>query len=245
MCHPLYRRVQCHGLLLQPLHEAGDGDTCIAFPSTKLAIHGEDISSGRGTDVPATRTFLQAVTPLLVCFHGGSTRYLPHKQVSHRSFQPLVQCSRPPLARCCRESADAREPCVQNTFNLIGLFTLPLSHSFSREIELTENQCQSVSVCLGETPRETTLALWVFVHEGIDWYIRFGGATRCPCARCRSYFGGTLHCTTHVFPEGPWIAYILPLRRWSWATSRGGLWWLGPYCLLSLSLVAFVFSAII
>ena len=45
VCPALFRRV-----LAFP---AGDGDTCIASPSTKLAIHGEDISSGRGTDVPA------------------------------------------------------------------------------------------------------------------------------------------------------------------------------------------------
>ena len=33
--------------------QAGGGDTCIASPPTKLAIHGEDISPGRRTDVPA------------------------------------------------------------------------------------------------------------------------------------------------------------------------------------------------
>ena len=33
--------------------EAGGGDTGVASPPTKLAIPGEDISSGRRTDVPA------------------------------------------------------------------------------------------------------------------------------------------------------------------------------------------------
>ena len=68
------------------------------------------------------------------------SRFLPHKRV----FPQLPFSCRPPLVRCCRESADAHKLFVENTFNLIGLFTLPLSHSFSREIELTENQCQSV-----------------------------------------------------------------------------------------------------
>ena len=45
---------------------AGDGDTCIASPSTKLAIHGEDISSGRGTDVPAFNTPTPMVHPAAV-----------------------------------------------------------------------------------------------------------------------------------------------------------------------------------
>ena len=53
--------------------QAGDGDTCIASPSTKLAIHGEDISSGRGTDVPAFNTMTPLVHPAAVrCFHGPS-----------------------------------------------------------------------------------------------------------------------------------------------------------------------------
>ena len=52
---------------------AGDGDTCIASPSTKLAIHGEDISSGRGTDVPAFNTPTPMVHPAAVrWFHGCS-----------------------------------------------------------------------------------------------------------------------------------------------------------------------------
>ena len=56
-----------------PLNQAGDGDTCIASPSTKLAIHGEDISSGRGTDVPAFNTMTPLVHPAAVlCFHGSS-----------------------------------------------------------------------------------------------------------------------------------------------------------------------------
>ena len=55
------------------LSQAGDGDTCIASPSTKLAIHGEDISSGRGTDVPAFNTMTPLVHPAAVlCFHGSS-----------------------------------------------------------------------------------------------------------------------------------------------------------------------------
>ena len=45
---------------------AGDGDTCIASPSTKLAIHGEDISSGRGADVPAFNTPTPMVHPAAV-----------------------------------------------------------------------------------------------------------------------------------------------------------------------------------
>ena len=54
-------------------NQAGDGDTCIASPSTKLAIHGEDISSGRGTDVPAFNTMTPLVHPAAVlCFHGSS-----------------------------------------------------------------------------------------------------------------------------------------------------------------------------
>ena len=49
---------------------AGDGDTCIASPSTKLAIHGEDISSGRGT---AFNTPTPMIHPAAVrCFHGCS-----------------------------------------------------------------------------------------------------------------------------------------------------------------------------
>ena len=44
--------------------------------------------------VPATRTVFQAVTPLstlwFIVLHAT-----PHKQVSHRSFQPLVNCSQP------------------------------------------------------------------------------------------------------------------------------------------------------
>ena len=57
---------------------AADGDTCIASPSTKLAIHGEDISSGRGTDVPAFNTPTPMVHPAAVrWFHGPSSRYSP------------------------------------------------------------------------------------------------------------------------------------------------------------------------
>lgn len=54
--------VLAHGSILAPVRCFGmDGDTCIiASPSTKLATHGEDISSGRGADVPADDN-----TPLL------------------------------------------------------------------------------------------------------------------------------------------------------------------------------------
>ena len=82
----------------------------------------------------------QAVTPIFLFFASMVVHDTSHKQVFPR---PPLSC-RPPFVRCCRESADAHKPFVENTYNLIGLFTLPLSHSFSREIELTENQCQSV-----------------------------------------------------------------------------------------------------
>ena len=69
-------------------HQAGDGDTCIASPSTKLAIHGEDISSGRGTDVPAFNTMTPLVHPAAVrCFHGPSC-YHPQ---THRSLTADLQ----------------------------------------------------------------------------------------------------------------------------------------------------------
>ena len=80
--------------------QAGDGDTCIASPSTKLALHGEDISSGRGTDVPAFNTLTLLVHPAAVrCFHGPSSCYLPPNNGFFRcTFQPIVICSQPPTA---------------------------------------------------------------------------------------------------------------------------------------------------
>ena len=89
--------------------QAGDGDTCIASPSTKLAIHGEDISSGRGTDVPAFNTMTPLVHPAAVpWFHGFSSRYFPQTGFP----QPPFSC-RPPLVRCCRESADVHKLFVE------------------------------------------------------------------------------------------------------------------------------------
>ena len=87
--------------------------------------------------VPARKLLLTLSTPL-VCF------MVFHVFLPLNRFPTTAFSCRPPLVRCCRESADAHKHFVENTFNSIGLFTLPLSHSFSGEIELTENQCQSV-----------------------------------------------------------------------------------------------------
>ena len=89
--------------------------------------------------VPAKKLLLTLSTPL-VCFMVFHV-FLPLNRLPTTAFS-----CRPPLVRCCRESADAHKHFVENTFNSIGLFTLPLNHSFSGEIELTENQCQSVSM---------------------------------------------------------------------------------------------------
>ena len=73
--------------------QAGDGDTCIASPSTKLAIHGEDISSGRGTDVPAFNTMTPLVHPAAVlCFHGSSCLHPPNR---------FLSAAEPPIVRRC------------------------------------------------------------------------------------------------------------------------------------------------
>ena len=93
MCSPLqvFKRVYCvcvchtldKGSHPTTFTQAGDGDTCIASPSTKLAIHGEDISSGRGTDVPAFNTMTPLVHPAAVrCFHGPSCYHPPNRFLS-------------------------------------------------------------------------------------------------------------------------------------------------------------------
>ena len=84
------------------------------------------------------RKLLPTLSTPLVCF------MVFHVFLPLNRFPTTAFSCRPPLVRCCRESADAHKHFVENTFNLHGLFTLPLSHSFSGEIELTENQCQSV-----------------------------------------------------------------------------------------------------
>ena len=50
--------------LLFQTRSAGGGDTGIASPPTKLAIPSEDISSGRGTDVPAANALTPLILPL-------------------------------------------------------------------------------------------------------------------------------------------------------------------------------------
>ena len=137
VCHPLCQRVQCHCFPLQPLNEAGASGSTHLPDATKLwCVEG---SSQRRLTVYLPNCS-QAVTPIFLFFASMVVHDTSHKQVFPR---PPLSC-RPPFVRCCRESADAHKPFVENTYNLIGLFTLPLSHSFSREIELTENQCQSV-----------------------------------------------------------------------------------------------------
>ena len=65
-------------LSLYPRRIAGDGDTCIASPSMKLAIHGEDISSGRGTDVPAFNTLTPLVHPAAVLSDSPVVLHFPN-----------------------------------------------------------------------------------------------------------------------------------------------------------------------
>ena len=136
VCHTLYLRVSStHSF------QAGDGDTCIASPSTKLAIHGEDISSGRGTDVPATRTFPHAVTLLFPFFLPWWLSMIPSPQTGF-----LRHCS------CCRRfRLSVFEKHLFNT-QLLGLL-LPFRSIaiFDLGTELTENQCQSV--CRSAVPR--------------------------------------------------------------------------------------------
>ena len=122
---------------------AGDGDTCIASPSTKLAIHGEDISSGRGTDVPAFNTLTPLVHPAAVrCFHGPSSCYLPHKQVfplhflADRELQPAADCRLAPV-----------ETFLNNTV-WTDSCALPFPHHFPNVV--TESLKTNVRVCFAQ-----------------------------------------------------------------------------------------------
>ena len=67
------------------------------------------------------------------------SRFLPHKQVSNCHLSAAVRRSSAAVA-----SLQMRTNFLLKHLQLIGLLTLPLSHSFPLGTELTEYNCQSV-----------------------------------------------------------------------------------------------------
>ena len=102
---------------------------------------GTDISSGRGTDVPAFNTLTPLVHPAAVrCFHGPSSCYLPHKQVfplhflADRELQPAADCRLAPV-----------ETFLNNTV-WTDSCALPFPHHFPNVV--TESLKTNVRVCM-------------------------------------------------------------------------------------------------
>ena len=106
---------------------------------------GTDISSGRGTDVPAFNTLTPLVHPAAVrCFHGPSSCYLPHKQVfplhflADRELQPAADCRLAPV-----------ETFLNNTV-WTDSCALPFPHHFPNVV--TESLKTNVSVFRSAVP---------------------------------------------------------------------------------------------
>ena len=93
-----------------------------------------DIRKGRLLDVPALNT-LTPLVPLaaVLCFHGCSHATFPINRFSHSRFSAAVRRSSAAVA-----SLQMRTNHLFKHLQLIGLLTLPLSHSFPWGTELTE-----------------------------------------------------------------------------------------------------------
>ena len=83
------------------------------------------------------RTVVQAVTPLFLCLFPWWFMLLPLNPFP--SVSAAVRRSSAAVA-----SLQMRTNYLLKHLQLIGLLTLPLSHSFPRKIELTEYKCRSV-----------------------------------------------------------------------------------------------------
>ena len=83
------------------------------------------------------RTVVQAVTPLFLCLFPWWFMLLPLNPFP--SVSAAVRRSSAAVA-----SLQMRTNYLLKHLQLIGLLTLPLSHSFPRGIELTEYKCRSV-----------------------------------------------------------------------------------------------------
>ena len=104
---------------------------------------GTDISSGRGTDVPAFNTLTPLVHPAAVrCFHGPSSCYLPQKQVfplhflADRELQPAADCRLAPVETFLNNTVCA-DSCA-----------LPFPHHFPNVV--TESLKTNVRVCFAQ-----------------------------------------------------------------------------------------------
>ena len=98
------------------------------------SLNRGDIRKGRLLDVPALNT-LTPLVPLaaVLCFHGCSHATFPINRFSHSRFSAAVRRSSAAVA-----SLQMRTNHLFKHLQLIGLLTLPLSHSFPWGTELTE-----------------------------------------------------------------------------------------------------------
>ena len=126
VCQPLCQRVHCQ---LLPFSQQG----AIPLPSggwpTKRPLGGGCKRT--------CRTVVQAVTPLFLCLFPWWFMLLPLNPFP--SVSAAVRRSSAAVA-----SLQMRTNYLLKHLQLIGLLTLPLSHSFPRGIELTEYKCRSV-----------------------------------------------------------------------------------------------------
>ena len=129
------------------------GDLCVSTPvpkgslptSTFFTAGGHPPPQWRMANEEATgggckrtcRTVVQAVTPLFLCLFPWWFMLLPLNPFP--SVSAAVRRSSAAVA-----SLQMRTNYLLKHLQLIGLLTLPLSHSFPRGIELTEYKCRSV-----------------------------------------------------------------------------------------------------